>query len=86
MPEKQWTHMKVEHTQGSSTTYLYQPNTREVGHGFEVREGVVWQWGKWGAYFGVFDQVLLGEMSCWDDISFKRGKRELESLDACYRG
>ena len=26
-------------TQGSSTTYLYPVNTREVGHGSEVREG-----------------------------------------------
>ena len=70
---------------GTSTTYLYQPNTGEVGHGFKVREGVVWQWGKWGAYFGVFAQVLLGEMSCWDDIPPKRGKGELESLSACHR-
>ena len=29
------------HTQGSSTTYLYPSNTREVGYGSEVREGMV---------------------------------------------
>ena len=29
-------------TQGSSTTYLYRANTEEVGHGSEVREGLVW--------------------------------------------
>ena len=28
-------------TQGSGTTYLYPANTGEVGHGSEVREGVV---------------------------------------------
>ena len=28
-------------TQGSGTTYLYLANTREVGYGSEVREGVV---------------------------------------------
>ena len=41
------------HTQGSDTTYLYPANTGEVSHGLEVREGVVWQWGEGGAYFGV---------------------------------
>ena len=30
------------YTQGSSTTYLYPVNTGEVGHGLELREGVVW--------------------------------------------
>ena len=29
------------HTQGLGTTYLYLANTEEVGHGLEVREGVV---------------------------------------------
>ena len=29
------------HTQGSDTTYLYLANTREVGYGSEVIEGVV---------------------------------------------
>ena len=74
------------YTQGSGTTYLYPTNTGEGGHGSEVREGVVWRWGEGGAYFGVLAQALLGEMSCWDDISSKRGKHELESLDSCYRG
>ena len=41
---------------------------------------------KGGAYFGVPAQALLGEMSCWDDISSKIGKYELESLGACYKG
>ena len=31
------------HTQGSGTTYLYPANTGEVGHGSEVRKGVVWR-------------------------------------------
>ena len=33
--------MKVEHTQGSGTTHLYLANIEAVGHGLEVREGVV---------------------------------------------
>ena len=41
------------HTQGLGITYLYPANTGEVGHGSKVREGVVWQWGEGGAYFGV---------------------------------
>ena len=56
--------------------------------------------GRRGAYFGVLAQALLGKMSCWNDISPKRGKHkleslgdispkrdkhELESLGACYR-
>ena len=32
--------------QGLSFTYLYFANTGEVGHGSEVREGVVWRWGE----------------------------------------
>ena len=70
------------HTQGLGTTYLYLANTEEVGHGLEVREGVVWRWGEGRGYFGVPTQALLGEMSCWDDIPPKRGKHELESLGA----
>ena len=42
--------------------------------------------GRRGAYFGVPAQFLLGEMFCWDNISPKRSKHKLESLDACYRG
>ena len=40
-------------TQGSSTTYLYSANTREVDHRSKVRGCVVWWWGEGGAYFGV---------------------------------
>ena len=53
--------MEVKHTQGIGTTYLYQANTEEVGHGSEVREGVVWRWREAGAYFGVPTQALLGK-------------------------
>ena len=49
------------HTQGSSTTYLYPANTGEVGHGLEVREGVVWQRREGEAYSGVPTQSLWGE-------------------------
>ena len=73
-------------TQGSWITYLYPANIGEVGHELEVRESVIGLWREGGAYFGVLAQVLLGEMSCWDDISPKRGKYELESVGAFYRG
>jgi len=72
--------------QGSDTTYLYLANTREVGHGSEVREGVVWRWGEGGSLFWGSAQALLGKMSCWDDIPPKKGKHELESLGVCYKG
>ena len=49
------------HTQGLSTTYLYPANIRKVGHGLEVREGVVWQWGEGEAYSGVPTQSLWGK-------------------------
>ena len=62
--EKQWTHMEVKHTQGIGTTYMYQANIEEVGHGSKVRKGVVWQWREGGAYFGVPAQALLGKMFC----------------------
>ena len=52
--------MGVEHAQSSDTTYLYLVNIGEVDHGFEVKEGVVWQWGEGGAYSGVPTQALLG--------------------------
>jgi len=42
--------------------------------------------GEGGAYFGVPTQAILGKISYWDDILSKRGKHEIESLDACYRG
>ena len=77
--------MGVEHAQSSGTTYLYLVNIGEVDHGFEVKEGVVWQWGEEGAYFGVPVQTLLEEMFCWDVIPPKIGKHELESLGACYK-
>ena len=56
--------MEVKHTQGIGTTYMYQANTEEVGHGSKVIEGVVWRWREGGAYFGVPAQALLGKMSC----------------------
>ena len=78
--------MEVEHAQISGTTNLYLVNIGVVGHGPEVKEGVVWQWGEGKAYSGVPAQTLLDEMSCWDDIPPKRGKCELESLGACHEG
>ena len=58
--------MEVEHSQGLGTTYLYLANTREVRHGYEVREGMVWQWGEggslfWGSHLSYFgENFLLG--------------------------
>ena len=34
-------------------------------------------------YFEVAARALLGEVSCWDNISPKRSKTELEPLGAC---
>ena len=33
--------MGAEHAQGSGTTHLYPANTGVVGHGSDVREGMV---------------------------------------------
>jgi len=55
-----------------------------VGHGSEIREGMIWWWGEGKAYFGIAAQVLLGEISCWDNILLKRNKDELELLGACH--
>ena len=71
---------------GQDIPYLYPANTWEVGHGSRYSEGVVWWWGEEGVYSGVPAQVSLGEMSCWDGISHKRGKYGLGPLDACHRG
>ena len=57
-----------------------------VGHGLEVRKGMVWWWGERKAYSRVFTQALLGKMSCQDDILPKRRKDELEPLGACHEG
>ena len=72
-------------TQDLGTTYLYLANTGKVGHGLEVKKGMVWWWGEEGAYFGVIAQAILGKISCWDYLSPKRDKHELESLGVCYR-
>ena len=42
-----------EYAQGLGTTNLYPTNTGVVGHGSEVRKGMVWRWGEGKAYFGV---------------------------------
>ena len=54
---------EVEHTQSPSTTDLYLTHIGVVGHGSEVREGMVWQWGEMKAY-SIPTQIFLGEMSC----------------------
>ena len=56
--------MEVEHAQISGTTNLYLVNIGVVGHGLEVREGVVWQWGEGKAYSGVPAHILLRVISC----------------------
>ena len=38
--------MEVEHVQGLGITHLYLANTGVVGHGLEVRNGMVWRWGE----------------------------------------
>ena len=47
---------------------------------------MVWWWGEGKTYFGILAQVLLGEMSCQDDIPPKGSKDELGPLGACYEG
>ena len=49
---------------------------------------MVWSRGgeKGKAYSRILAQTLLGEMSCWDNISPKRGTDELELLGACHEG
>ena len=76
----------MEHTQGPSTTNLYPANIGVVDHESKVSEGMIWRWGEGGANFGVPTQILLEEMSCWDDIPPKRGKGELEPLGTCREG
>ena len=51
MADKPWTHMGVEHAQGSGTTHLYPATTGAIGHGSEVREGIVWWWEEWESLF-----------------------------------
>ena len=51
--------MGVEHAQGLGTTQLYLATTSTMGHGSEVREGMVWQWGEgesllWDSYLKLF--------------------------------
>ena len=57
-----------------------------MGHGSEVRESIIWRWGEGKAYSGVPAHILLGVMSCWDDIPPKKRKDKLESLGACHEG
>ena len=76
----------MEHAQGSNTTSLYPANTGVVSHGSEVRGGMVWHWEEGKAYSEVPAQILLGVMSCCDDLPPKRNKDELESLGACHEG
>ena len=39
--DKPLTHIGVEHAQGPNTTHLYPANIGAVGHGLEVKEGMV---------------------------------------------
>ena len=41
---------KLEHAQGPNTTGLYLANIGVMGHGSEVRGGMVWRWGERKAY------------------------------------
>ena len=68
------------------TTSLHPANTKVVGYGSEVRGSIVWWWGEGKTYFGVPAQILLGIMSCWDDLPLKRNKDELEPLGTCHEG
>ena len=84
--DKLLTYTEVEHAQSPHITNLYPTNTGVVGHGSEVREGMVWRLGEGKVYSGVPAQILLEELSRWDDIPPKRRKDELELLGACHEG
>ena len=56
-------YMKVKQMQGLDTTNLYLANIRVVGHGSEVKEGMVWRWGEGKVYSRVPTQTFLGEIS-----------------------
>ena len=57
-----------------------------VGHEPEIKEGMAWRWGEGKTYSGVPTHILLGVMSCWNDIPPKRRQDELEPLGACHEG
>ena len=43
LADKLWTYTEVELALGPGTTNLFPANTEVVGHGSEVREGIVWR-------------------------------------------
>ena len=49
-----------------------------MGHRSEVRRGMVWRWGEGKVYSEVPTQILLGVMSCQDDLPPKKSKDKLE--------
>ena len=77
----------MEHAQKARAPLICTQPIHErwvTGQGFQR----VWFGGeeKKGVYSRVPAQASLGEMSCYDGISLKRGKYKLKPLDACYKG
>ena len=74
----------MKHAQDLGTTSLYPANIgsggpRVRGYGLAVGR-------RKKTYSGVLAQALLGEMSCWDNMTPKRSKDELEPPGACHEG
>ena len=70
-----------------SRHHLLVPNQyMEGGPPVKVFKGCVLEVGRKMVYSGVPTQTSLGDMSCLDGISPKRGKYGLRPLDACHRG
>ena len=55
-----WRTREVEHAQDPGTTNLYLANTGVVGHGSEIREGMVSWWGEGKTYSGVLLKFFWG--------------------------
>ena len=74
-------------TQGSGTTYCTQLIQGRWATGQRYERGCGLAVGRRrGPILGFPLKLFWREMSCWYDISPKRSKHELESLDACHIG
>ena len=74
--------MKAKYAQGQGTTHLYPANTRVVGHGSEVKKGMVLMVGRREKSIRGFPLKLFWGKCPTGMIPPKREKDELESLGA----
>ena len=71
---------------GSRHHLLVPSQYMEGGPSVKVFRGCGLEVGRKMVYSRVPTQASLGDMSCLDGISPKRGKYGLRPLDACHRG